>query len=413
MIAIHMQILSKMRLLQTIVFSALAVAISTSKLDTVGQNLRDDSLSFSFSETMEIIGEAKPQNATDDKINFGDIHEDARSSILLEKTNSSKSIDDSKLAAFTKSAFQQDNTPAPRALPPQKPNLKSTARATFNAIFADITNILRLIDNAMPVSADISQVFYASIILLQKSYMRKYIGADSTEWSSYPEFEAFQQKTRRLSQIVKSMRDAVHRKKMSENKKPMDPEYESFRRRLGKLENDVRVVEEITMWEDVIDESKLEYLRGIVADVKRNFQSFQRFDIPFWIDEPGFDAVDQSLVIIATKIEDMEKFLRVNRKWEKEGDEEIHHRFEKYKDEVVRVDDLARYYVNHFHENPNANDEMKRIMAKMLIRVATWFEKIKETNTSEWTSEPEFYIVHLLKERIARSIETLEDTLND
>ncbi|KAM9892999.1 hypothetical protein OXX79_009636, partial [Metschnikowia pulcherrima] len=108
----------------------------------------------------------------------------------------------------------------------------------------------------------------------------------------------------------------------------MDPEYESFRRRLGKLENDVRVVEEITMWEDVIDEPKLEYLRGIVADVKRNFQSFQRFDIPFWIDEPGFDAVDQSLVIIANKIEDMEKFLRVNRKWENEGDKETHHRFE-------------------------------------------------------------------------------------
>ncbi|KAM9932576.1 hypothetical protein OXX80_007795 [Metschnikowia pulcherrima] len=193
----------------------------------------------------------------------------------------------------------------------------------------------------------------------------------------------------------------------------MDPEYESFRRRLGKLENDVRVVEEIIMWEDVIDEPKLEYFRGIVADVKRNFQSFQRFDIPFWIDEPGFDAVDQSLVIIAHKIEDMERFLRVSKKWEKEGDKEIHHRFEKYKDEVVRVDDLARYYVNHFHENPNANDEMKRIMAKMLIRVVTWFEKIKETNTSEWTSEPEFYIVHSLKERIARSIETLEDTLSD
>ncbi|KAF8004941.1 hypothetical protein HF325_000398 [Metschnikowia pulcherrima] len=81
----------------------------------------------------------------------------------------------------------------------------------------------------------------------------------------------------------------------------MDPEYESFRRRLGKLENDVRVVEEIIMWEDVINESKLEYFRGIVADVKRNFESFQRFDIPFWIDEPGFDAVDQSLVIIAHK----------------------------------------------------------------------------------------------------------------
>ncbi|KAM9894677.1 hypothetical protein OXX69_011294 [Metschnikowia pulcherrima] len=193
----------------------------------------------------------------------------------------------------------------------------------------------------------------------------------------------------------------------------MDPEFQSFRRRLGKLENDVRIVEEITMWEDVIDESKLEYLRGIVSDVKRNFESFQRFDIPFWIDEPGFQAVDQSLVMIAKKIENMENFLRVTRKWEKEGDEEIHRRFENYKNEVIRVDDLARYYVKHFEENPKANDEMKKIMAKMLIRISNWFGRIQEMKTSEWTSEPEFYIVHSLKERIARSIETLEDTLSD
>ncbi|KAM9921232.1 hypothetical protein OXX59_006648 [Metschnikowia pulcherrima] len=193
----------------------------------------------------------------------------------------------------------------------------------------------------------------------------------------------------------------------------MDPEFQSFRRRLGKLENDVRIVEEITMWEDVINESKLEYLRGIVSDVKRNFESFQRFDIPFWIDEPGFEAVDQSSVMIAKKIENMENFLRVTRKWEKEGDEEIRRRFENYKNEVIRVDDLARYYVKHFEENPKANDEMKKIMAKMLIRISNWFGRIQEMKTSEWTSEPEFYIVHSLKERIARSIETLEDTLSD
>ena len=123
LIAIHMQILSIMRFFHTIVISALAVAIPTSKLDTVGQNLRNDSLSFSLSETMEMVGEAKTQNATDDKINSGGFHKDAKSSITFEKANSNTGMDDSSLAAFTKSAFQQDNTAAPRALPPQKPNL--------------------------------------------------------------------------------------------------------------------------------------------------------------------------------------------------------------------------------------------------------------------------------------------------
>ncbi|KAF8004946.1 hypothetical protein HF325_000403 [Metschnikowia pulcherrima] len=64
-------------------------------------------------------------------------------------------------------------------------------------------------------------------------------------------------------------------------------------------------------------------------------------------------------------------------------------------------------------KNPNANDEMKKIMAKMLIRVLTWFERIQRNENLRMDQRAEFYIVHLLKERIARSIETLEDTLSD